>query len=80
MQGGAKLLGDNVVGGPEDARAGHQREDAADQIDRDRTFAYDGQYHGREGDQHGGEENHVGDGQARVVHQDEVEQPPQHPA
>ena len=68
VQGGAKLLGDNVVGGPEDARARHQREDAADQIDRDRTLAHDGQHHGCEGDQHGGEKDHVGDRQLRIVH------------
>ena len=80
VQGGAKLLGDNVVGGPEDARARHQREDAADQLVRDRTLAHDGQHHGCEGDQHGGEKDYVGDGQARVVCQDQVEQPSQHPA
>lgn len=68
VQGGAKLLGDKIVGGPEDASARHQREDAADQIDRDRTFTHNGQHHRREGDQYGGEEDHIGDRQPRVVH------------
>ena len=58
LQGLSYMVGNDVVGGPEDASTRHQRENAADEIDRDGTFAGDGQRQSREGDQRRSEKDH----------------------
>ncbi len=80
LQGGTQLVGDDVVAGPEDASAGHEREDAADEEDGDGTLAQDGLHESRQGDQGSSQEDDHSGRESRVAQQDQIEQPSQRAA